>query len=254
MFGTASEGRAGFGVFWEIPVSGAYEVLLALAEPLGAITIDNAGNAYGTNFYAGEYGGGDVWRDAGVAGHGPPVTVATAASANPDPVTHTKSNVYVLGAYAGKGGATTLTYVWSSTGPAPVTFAANGTEAARNTIATFSLAGSYTLRATIASPLGSSTTSSVSVTVNQTTSAITVTPGPTLTLGLQATQQFSATAYDQFGNVMSPQPVIRWADNDGSVGSISDSGGLFHTGKVAGSATVKAKISGVIGTCAVTVN
>ena len=49
---------------------------------------------------------------------------------------------------------------------------------------------------------GSSTTSSsVTVTVNQTPSAVTVNPG-TASVGVQATQQFSASISSRFGNTM----------------------------------------------------
>jgi len=45
-----------------------------------------------------------------------------------------------------------LTYTWSVTGtpPASVSFSANGTNAAKNTVATFAAAGTYNLLATIA--------------------------------------------------------------------------------------------------------
>ena len=64
-------------------------------------------------------------------------------------------------------GENTLTYTWSATGtpPAPVTFSANGTNAAKNSTATFTAPGAYTLQATITNLEGRSVTSSVTVTV-----------------------------------------------------------------------------------------
>src|SRR4029077_12049276 len=72
-----------------------------------------------------------------------PPTVATPASASPNPVTAQTTNLSVLG--ADDGGEATLTYTWATTGtpPAPVTFSLNGTNAAKNTVATFAKAGSY---------------------------------------------------------------------------------------------------------------
>jgi hypothetical protein len=185
---------------------------------------------------------------------GAPVTIAAAAAANPNPANHMVTNLSALGAYTGAGGASGLTYSWVATGPAAVTYSSNDSQSARTTIATFAEAGTYQFTVTITSPAGTSTTSSVSVTVNQTVSSISVTPGPTLTVGAHASQQFTATANDQFGNPLSVQPAISWQLGAGSAGSITDSGGLFRSASTAGSATVEAVSHGVVGTCAVTVN
>jgi hypothetical protein len=184
----------------------------------------------------------------------PPVTVATPASATPNPVIGTTVNMSVLGGYGGTAGAALLMYTWSAVGPAAVTYSANGANAAANTIATFTQAGSYTFTVTITGPF-SSTTSSVIVTVNQTLTSIKVSPGPALTLGptLLQIQQFSATAFDQFGIALATQPAFAWGLASGSVGSITDTGGLYRTGKVVGTATVKANNGAVTDTCYVTV-
>ena len=106
--------------------------------------------------------------DAGVDSAPPnqPPTVASPAAANPNPVSGTTSNLSVLG--ADDGGEANLTYTWATTGtpPAPVGFSVNGTNAAKNTTATFSAAGTYTLRATIKDQPGLTTTSTVTVTVS----------------------------------------------------------------------------------------
>ena len=91
-------------------------------------------------------------------------TVAVPASATPNPVTGPTTNLSVLG--ADDGGESNLTYTWSATGPAAVAFSANGTHAARNTIATFSAAGTYSFLATITDTAGKTATSSVNVTVD----------------------------------------------------------------------------------------
>jgi uncharacterized repeat protein (TIGR03803 family) len=192
-----------------------------------------------------------------IAVDGPSATVATAASATPNPVTGLSANLSVLGGYSGTGGSASLTYTWAETaGPAGVTFSPNGTNEAANSIATFVRAGNYTLQVTIAVAYGASATSSVNVTVNQTLISIAVTPGPALIINppLPGIQQFAATLNDQFGNPLSPQPAIIWGLAAGSIGSITDTGGLYHSGKVPGTATVKAKSGAVIGICAVTVN
>ncbi len=51
---------------------------------------------------------------------------------------------------ADDGGEANLTYTWATTGtpPAAVTFSANGTNAAKNTTATFTKAGTYTFQVT----------------------------------------------------------------------------------------------------------
>lgn len=79
-------------------------------------------------------------------------TVATPVSANPNPVTNASTtNLSVLG--ADDGGESGLTYTWSTvtkpSGAANPTFSANTSNAAKNTVATFSASGSYTLRVTI---------------------------------------------------------------------------------------------------------
>lgn len=93
-----------------------------------------------------------------------PPTVATHASASPDPVTGTSASLSVLG--ADDGGEANLTYAWSSTGPAPVAFSDGGTNTAKNCTATFSQAGNYILTVTITDAGGLSVTSSVNVTVD----------------------------------------------------------------------------------------
>ena len=71
----------------------------------------------------------------------------------------------------------------------------------------FSQAGNYSFQVTITDAGGLSTTSSVKVTVAQTLTTITVNPAAT-TLNENATQQFTATGYDQFGNVLAGQPAF----------------------------------------------
>ena len=127
--------------------------------------------------------------------------MSTPAAASPNPVTGTTTTLSVLGTDG--AGEASLVYTWSATGPASVTFTANGTNASKNTTAIFQQAGTYNLSVLIADSGGSTANSSVAVTVNQTPAAMQVTPGP-LSVGVQGTQQFSASISDQFGNSMDP--------------------------------------------------
>src|SRR5262249_39115641 len=90
-----------------------------------------------------------------------PPTVATPASATPNPVAGTTTAVSVLG--ADDNGEANLVYTWAATGtpPAPVSFSPNGTNAAKNATATFANAGTYTLQVGIMDADGQTVTSSV---------------------------------------------------------------------------------------------
>ena len=180
-------------------------------------------------------------------------TVATPASATPGAVTGKTTNLSVLG--ADDGGAAALTYTWAvtskpSSAATPI-FSANGTNAARNSTATFSQAGSYTFRVTIRDAGGLTVTSSVTVTVRQTLTTVALTPA-SVTLNTGATQQFTAQGRDQFGRALTTQPTFAWSIASG-VGSISTTG-RYTAPASAGSAVVRATSGGVSGTAVVTVN
>jgi hypothetical protein len=176
--------------------------------------------------------------------------VAVAPSANPNPVTATTTSLNVLG--ADDGGEANLTYTWSTTGtpPAPVNFSANGTNAAKTTTATFNRAGSYAFRVRITDTSGFSTTSNVTVTVQQTLNTVRVSPD-TATIYTGGTQQFNATAYDQFNSPMVSQPAVTWSVTSGG-GTVSSTG-LFVAPGAAGTSVVTASSSGVSGSAAVTI-
>ena len=125
--------------------------------------------------------------------------MTNAADVSPDPVTGTTASLSVLGADDGGEGA--LTYTWATTGtpPAAVGFSPNGNNAAKNSTATFTKAGSYDFREAIRDAGALSVTLSVSVSVNQTLTTIAVTPLST-SVATNAATQFTATAKDQFWN------------------------------------------------------
>ena len=94
--------------------------------------------------------------------------MATPAAASPKPAPGTTTALSVLG--ADDAGEAALTYTWATTGtpPAAVTFSANGSNAAKNTTATFTKAGSYGFQVTIRDAGGQTVTSSVAMKVSQT--------------------------------------------------------------------------------------
>jgi hypothetical protein len=191
-----------------------------------------------------------AFKASGSGSSNAPPTVATPASASPNPVTASTTNLSVLG--ADDGGEANLTYTWATTGtpPAAVTFSANGTNAAKNAVATFTKAGSYSLQVTIRDQGNLAVTSSVSVTVNQTFTSISVAPS-SATVALSGTRQFTATALDQFGGALTAQPAFSWTVSGG--GTISATG-LFTAGSTAGGPfTVTASSGGINGTASVTV-
>src|SRR4029077_11342797 len=98
--------------------------------------------------------------------------VVNPADASPMSVNGKTTNVSVLG--GDDQGEGLLTYSWEAVNeqPTSVTFSSNGTNAAKNSTATFTRPGSYELKVTI-SDGSSTTTSSVFVTVNQIVTSIT---------------------------------------------------------------------------------
>jgi hypothetical protein len=154
---------------------------------------------------------------------------------------------------ADDGGEANLTYTWATTGtpPAAVTFSANGTNAAKSSTATFTKAGSYALQVTVKDQGNLTTTSAVSVTVNQTLTSIVVSPA-SATVATAGTQQFTASARDQVATALTAQPAMTWSVTGG--GTITSSG-LFTAGSTAGGPfTVKATSGSVSGTASVTVS
>ena len=186
-----------------------------------------------------------------VAAPNNPPTIATPASATPNPVIASTTALSVLG--ADDKGEANLTYTWAATGtpPAAVIFSANGTNAAKNATATFTKAGSYNFQVTVKDQGNLTVTSSIAVTVNQTPTSIVVSPA-SATVGISATQQFTAAERDQFGTNLTTQPAFTWSVSGG--GTISASG-LFSAGTTLGGPyTVTAQSGSLSGTGSVTVS
>jgi len=176
-----------------------------------------------------------------------PPSVATAASAAPNPTTGTTTSVSVLG--ADDDGEQNLTYAFTATGPAPVTFSPNATNSAKVATATFSRSGVYTIVATIQDSYGATATSSVTVNVAQRLSSIVVTPSSSQ-VEIGKTQSFAAAGIDQFGVPMAIPATFTWAAGGG--GAI-DSGGTFTATAAGGPFPITASGGAVTGQAAVTV-
>ena len=117
-----------------------------------------------------------------------------------------------------------LLYTWAATtlpsGAAAPIFTNNNSDAAQNTTAFFSAAGSYVFTVTVTDGCNLVATQTVPVTVSQTASGITVKPAePTVADG--GTKQLTAVVGDQFGTAMGTQPSFTWsiASGSGSVNS-----------------------------------
>ncbi|NBT12740.1 MAG: hypothetical protein EBS56_04015 [Planctomycetia bacterium] len=195
-------------------------------------------------------------------------TLATPAASTPNPVTGKTASLSVLG--ADDGGEATLKYTWATlsrpAGSAAPSFSSNGTNAAKNTVATFSKEGSYLFRVTIQDASGLTVTSSVTVTVNRTLTRIAVAAAAP-TVRRFGSVQFTATAYDQFDAALPTQPGFGWSvvPTPGvfvqsamvwlvaSAGGTISSTGRFTAGMRTGTATVRATAGGISGTAVVTI-
>jgi hypothetical protein len=192
---------------------------------------------------------GGVSGPAAVTYAQPPNMIS--ASANPSPVTG--KTTQLMATANDPNGVGGLIYAWALlSGPAGVNFGSNnGTTNGNNVTAAFTKAGSYTFQLTVTDSYGVSSTQTVSVTVQQTLTGVSVTPA-TSSIRVNRTQLFTATALDQFGDPLSVQPLFTWSIVGGP-GKISSSG--LYTGTSTGMAVIQAKVSGttITGTASVTV-
>ncbi len=178
-----------------------------------------------------------------------PPTVATPANATPNPATDDTVALAVLG--ADTGGEAGLTYTWSiarkPAGAPDPTFSANASNAAKASTATFFKDGGYRLLCTITNANNVTTTSQVTVNVNQTTTAIRVSPHAQH-IAQGTTKQYSGTVLDQFGHSMRTQPAITWSLQSGDAGSIDAITGLFTAGtSKTGHVVIEAAVGAITG-------
>lgn len=184
------------------------------------------------------------------ASGGTPPTIATAASASN--VTATTADLSVLG--SDDGGEASLIYTWSTVtkpaGASDPTFSVNGTNAAKNTTATFAEAGNYTLRAAVTDVGSQSATSDAGVTITAVLSDITVSP-QTATVVYNTTANFNATGTDQFGDAMSFSPT--WSVDGGGAGGTVSAGGLYTAPSASGTDVVRATVGSISDSASVSV-
>ncbi len=133
-------------------------------------------------------------------------------------------------------------FTWSE-----VTTPSGGTASFSNTgsshTITFGKAGSYTLRATV-----DTLSMNLNYSVVQTLTSITLTPG-NLTISYGVTQQFLASALDQFESPFIIQPAFLWSATGGTISNT----GFYTAGTQAGSYSVSAKVGTFTETMSVTV-
>lgn len=152
------------------------------------------------------------------------------------------------------GGEAGLTYAWSPLStPAggSVSFSLNGSNAAKATTASFTRAGTYSIRLTVSDAAGATASSSLNVVVNQSLTTIALSPA-SCTLATGSSQAFTAIGRDQFGQNLAVQPVVAWSIDAGGVGAVTQSGVYTAPGS-SGSATLRAASGAISGTAAVTV-
>ncbi len=167
--------------------------------------------------------------------------------ANPNAVNGTSTSLSVQA--VDDAGVANLNYAWSFTGPATVGFSPNGSNAAANSTATFSQAGSYyNLTVTITDAGGLSTASTFTVVVNQTLSSVAVDPNP-LTVAGGTTTPFSAVGLDQFSNPLVVQPTFTWNATGGTV----DSSGNFTASQTGGACNITATAGAIAGSTTVNI-
>lgn len=205
-------------------------------------------------FYQGSLDGVRIYNRAlsagEVAGLFSSVNIATSATAASSPVTGTSVAVSVLALDPDSGVDARLSYQWASVGspPGPVTFSANATNAAKNSVAIFTNAGTYSLVVNVSDLSGATTSSTVNLVVNATPTAITVSPA-VVSVRQGTTQAFSAAVTDQFGRAI-VSPAVTWSATGGSISA----GGVFTPGGTTGAGFLATASTGsVTGSAAVTV-
>src|SRR5207253_2768980 len=132
--------------------------------------------------------------------------------------------------------------------PAGVSFSPNGATGVSSTTVTFGAVGTYQFQVTVRDPNNLTATGYVSVTVSPVLTYIFVAPA-NVTLAPGASQQFSATAQDQFHTALASQPTISWSAASGTITATGN-----YTAPPSGTSdTVTASSGGVTGTANVTI-
>ncbi len=132
-------------------------------------------------------------------------------------------------------------FTWNSTNPAAAMVDANG-------LVMSMAVGTTTISATSGAVSGS--TLVTAAIIPQVLTSISVTPA-TSTATLGTSTQFSATAFDQFGAAMNPQPAFTWSSSNQAAATISASG--LMTPQAVGTTTVVATSGTTTGNTIVTI-
>jgi hypothetical protein len=180
---------------------------------------------------------------------GPTLTIPATAAPNPVKGTTTQLSVGATDML----GASSLTYTWSVVSPSPAgaAFSVNGSNAAAQTTVTFAQAGNYTFKVVVTDSDGNSIASEVAVPVAQSITSIRVTP-PNATIAAGGTQAFGAILDDQFGDPIYAPVVFHWAVASG-IGSINPQSGLYTAPDEGGTAVVVASLAGASGAANITI-
>jgi len=206
----------------------------------GAVRLFGAGNSCNGNGSSSGDRAGFTTFTVTVTGGATSPRIATSAAATPATVTTTTTRVSVLGVDDQPESA--LSYTWSvASGPGAVTFAPNGTNAAKQTTATFTQAGTHVLRVLVTDAQSQSAASTVSVVVQATFSTIAVTPVAGEVEPGKALQ-FAARSVDQFGGSMMTTPAFSWAVTGGGV--VSSTGRFVAGTRLGGPHVVQAVAMG----------
>jgi hypothetical protein len=138
-------------------------------------------------------------------------TITSNASATPSPVTGTTTALSV-GADSNDGGNDTFDWSLIKTPPGAATpnFSDNNDTTASSTTATFHKDGTYDFLVIVTNNADNTTFSEVSVVVDQTITSLKLAPHAAQ-IHTTKHEQFTETAYDQFGHAMRTQPTPDWS-------------------------------------------
>ena len=220
-------------------------------SPLGSVSVNKGSNQTFTITSSSGYAISSVTVDGTSVGAVSSYTFTNITSNHTIAASFVTNQTYTITATAGSGG---------SISPSGVVSVSSGSSATFTITANSGYAiSSVAVDGTSVGAVGSYTFSNV--TSNHTIAASFAASSPILTtisvspssasVVVNGTQQFTATAKDQSGNAMVPQPSFSWSVSGG--GTITSSG-LFTAGSTAGGPyTVTAVSGGVSGTASVTV-
>jgi autotransporter-associated beta strand protein len=176
-----------------------------------------------------------------------PPQISSATLSPSSNVTTTSTGVAVTA--TDDAGEANLTYTWSSTGPAAVSFSPNGTNAAKTATATFAAPGNHTFTITVMDVPGLSASATTHAAVIATPAAISVSP-PSATVPVAETLSFTASVLDQFGNPVS-NPALVW--NSTGAGGVVNPAGIYAATAAGGPWQVIASSGPLSGNSSVTV-